>query len=161
MKKMKKLLALNSISSLFYQAISIICAFIIPRLILSTFGSDVNGLVNSISQFLGFISFLDMGISAVTKSALYKPLAEHDNKKISEIMVSSGKFYHKLAIILLCYVLILFFVYPIIVNRTFGFFYTIFLIAAISISLFAQYYFGIVNSLILTADQRSYILLFF
>lgn len=35
--------------------------------------------------------------------------------------------------------------------------YTALLIAAICISSFAQYYFGIVNSLLLNADQRGYI----
>lgn len=154
---MKKLLAANSISSLIYQIIAIVCGFIVPRLILSTYGSDVNGLVNSITQFLGFISFLDMGVSAVTRSALYKPLADRNNKKISEIMSSSGKFYRRLAMLLLVYVVILIFVYPVIAKQKFDFGYTAFLIAAISISSFAQYYFGLVNSLLLNADQKGYI----
>lgn len=48
-------------------------------------------------------------------------------------------------------------IYPYIANQNFGFIYTATLIAAISISSFAQYYFGIVNSLLLNADQRGYI----
>lgn len=48
-------------------------------------------------------------------------------------------------------------VYPLIANQSFGYLYTATLIAAISISSFSQYYFGIVNSLLLNADQRGYI----
>lgn len=41
--------------------------------------------------------------------------------------------------------------------KEYGFWYTATLIVAISISSFAQYYFGIVNRLLLTADQKGYV----
>ena len=47
--------------------------------------------------------------------------------------------------------------YPQFAGKNFGFAYTATLIVAISISSFAQYFFGIVNRLLLTADQRGYI----
>lgn len=56
----KKRLIYNTISSLFFQVTTIVCGFILPRLILNAFGSNVNGLVNSITQFLGIISFLEL-----------------------------------------------------------------------------------------------------
>ncbi len=78
-----KLLVYNSISPLFYQISSIICGFILPRLILSSYGTNINGLINSITQFLSIISFLELGIGAVVQSSLYEPLA----KKIIVILV--------------------------------------------------------------------------
>lgn len=152
-----KKLALNTITSLGLQVISVICGFILPRLILESFGSDVNGLVNSITQFLGVITLLDLGVGAVVESALYKPLAENDTDMISKIYVSANKFFRRLAEILLVYVVLLMIFYPMLVNKSFGHMYTALLIAAICISSFAQYYFGIVNSLLLNADQRGYI----
>ena len=145
------------ISSLALQVVSVICGFILPRLILETFGSDVNGLVNSITQFLGVITLLDLGVGAVVQSALYKPLADNDTNMISKIYVSANKFFRRLAEILLVYVVLLMIFYPMLVNKSFGHMYTALLIAAICISSFAQYYFGIVNSLLLNADQRGYI----
>lgn len=150
-------LALNTVSSLALQVVSVICGFILPRLILETFGSDVNGLVNSITQFLGVITLLDFGVGAVVQSALYKPLADNDTNMISKIYVSANKFFRRLAEILLVYVVLLMIFYPMLVNKSFGHMYTALLIAAICISSFAQYYFGIVNSLLLNADQRGYI----
>ena len=152
-----KKLALNTITSLGLQVVSVICGFILPRLILESFGSDVNGLVNSITQFLGVITLLDLGVGAVVQSALYKPLADNDTNMISKIYVSANKFFRRLAEILLVYVVLLMIFYPILVNKSFGHMYTALLIAAICISSFAQYYFGIVNSLLLNADQRGYI----
>lgn len=150
-------LALNTVSSLALQVVSVICGFILPRLILETFGSNVNGLVNSITQFLGVITLLDLGVGAVVQSALYKPLADNDTNMISKIYVSANKFFRRLAEILLVYVVLLMIFYPMLVNKSFGHMYTALLIAAICISSFAQYYFGIVNSLLLNADQRGYI----
>lgn len=152
-----KLLARNTAASLTTQIITLICGFILPRFFLQQYGSEVNGLVSSISQFLGIISFLELGVGAVVQSALYKPLADHDREQVSKVMASANKFFRRLASILLAYVLVLLVVYPLMIERSFGFLYTAALIAAISISSFAQFYFGIVNSLLLTADQRGYI----
>lgn len=153
----KLLLAKNTAASLIAQITTLICGFILPRLFLQHYGSEVNGLVNSITQFLSVIAFLELGVGAVVQSSLYKPLAEKDNQQISKVMVSANKFFQRLARILLVYVISLMIIYPFIANQNFGFIYTATLIAAISISSFAQYYFGIVNSLLLNADQRGYI----
>lgn len=153
----KKLLAKNTVASLLAQITALVCGFILPRQFLQYFGSEVNGLVNSITQFLGVISFLELGVGAVVQSSLYKPLADDDKPQVSRVIVSANKFFRRLAQILLVYVLILIAVYPLIANQNFGYLYTATLIAAISISSFAQYYFGIVNSLLLNADQRGYI----
>ena len=153
----KKKLAKNTIASLVYQITTVFCGFVLPRYILQYFGSEVNGLVNSIEQFLAIITFFELGIGAVVQSSLYKPLAEKDNAQISRILTSAGKFFSKLARILLIYVIALIVVYPYISKKDFGGMYTAMLIAAISISYFAQYYFGMVDMLLLTADQKGYI----
>lgn len=153
----KKRLLYNTVSSLVFQLTTIACGFILPRLILGAFGSNVNGLVNSISQFLGIIAFLELGVGAVVQSALYKPLAENRKEDVSKIISSANKFFRRLAQILFVYVLLLVVFYPKFAAKEYGLSYTIALIIAISISSFAQYYFGIVNRLLLTADQRGYI----
>lgn len=152
-----KLLARNTVASLLTQVVTLICGFILPRFFLQHYGSEVNGLVSSISQFLSVISFLELGVGAVVQSALYKPLADRNREQVSKVMASANRFFRRLASILLAYVLFLLVVYPLMIEHSFGFLYTAALIAAISISSFAQYYFGIVNSLLLTADQRGYI----
>ncbi|MDU2201798.1 MAG: sugar isomerase, partial [Anaerococcus hydrogenalis] len=92
----KKLLALNTSSSLIFQLTTIICGFIVPRLILQTYGSEINGLINSIMQFLAIISFLELGVGAVIQSSLYKPLAEKNDEEISKIVVSGQRFFSRL-----------------------------------------------------------------
>lgn len=153
----KRKLLYNTISSLIFQITTIICGFILPRLILNAYGSNINGLVNSITQFLGIISFLELGVGAVVQSALYKPLAENRKEDVSKIISSANKFFRRLAQILLAYVIVLIIFYPRFAAKEYGFAFTATLIVTISVSSFAQYYFGIVNRLLLTADQRGYI----
>lgn len=153
----KRRLIFNMLSSLFYQVATVICGFILPRLILETYGSGVNGLVNSVSQFLHIISFLELGVGAVVQSALYKPLADKNNSKISEILKSATKFFRNIGIVLSIYVAILIVIYPVFLNREYDFLFSATLILSISISSFAQYYFGVVDGLLLNADQRGFI----
>lgn len=155
MRKTK--LLYNTLSSLLYQIITIICGFILPRIILQYYGSEVNGLVNSITQFLQVIAFLDLGVGAVVQTALYKPLADKDCDQISKIYKSASKFFKNIARILIVYMIILIIFYPIVVNKSFDFYYTATLIIAMGISYFSQYYFGVVNRLLLIADQNGYI----
>ena len=75
----KKKFVLTTISSLGYQVTALVCGFILPRVILLYFGSAINGLVNSVAQFLSIITFLECGVGVVIQSALYKPLADSDN----------------------------------------------------------------------------------
>ena len=152
-----KKLALNTLSSFLFQITTIVCGFILPRLILIRYGSDVNGLVNSIAQFLGIISFLELGMGAVVQSSLYKPLADKDFITTSQVIRSANRFFKKIAIILLIYVVILVGVYPFIKKSSFDFAFIATLIIAMCISSFAQYYFGVVDRLLLTADQHGYV----
>lgn len=156
-KMQKRRMASNTTTSLILQITVLISNFILPRLILKEYGSEVNGLINSITQFLSIISFLELGIGAVLQSSLYKPLAEQDYSKTSEIVTSASRFFKRLGIIFAVYVILLIWFYPQIANSNFEWAYSAFLILAMSLSSFAQYYYGIVDRLLVTADQRGYI----
>ena len=154
---MKKELYLNNVSSMIYQICSVIVGLILPRLILKKFGSEVNGIVTSITQMLSVVSMLDLGVGAVVQSALYRPLAENNLKKISDIYNSSNKYFTFIAKILIVYVGILCLYYGLFKKEVFSWQFTSTLILVIAISFFGQYYFGISNTLLLNADQKIYI----
>ena len=154
---MKRKLGYNTVFSLLMQLVTVICGFILPRLILTQYGSEVNGLCQSIAQFLGLISFLEMGIGQVIKSALYKPLVENDWKQISRVIASGTRYFQKIACALIVYVIILAMLYPTMVATAFDWTFAVTLIFAMCISNFAQYYFGVVDGILLSADQKGYI----
>ena len=154
---MKSKLMYNTVTSLLLQVVTVICGFITPRLFLSEYGSDVNGLVQSVTQFLGVISFLELGVGQVIQSALYKPLAKSDSNSVDCVLASGGKFFRRIAYILLAYIAVLVCVYPYLSGNNFDWMYSATLIIAIGIGSFAQYYFGIIDRILLNADQRGYI----
>lgn len=147
----------NIIVSLLLQLITIICGFIVPKMIIQSFGSNVNGLISSITQFLGYITLLESGFGPVVKAALYKPIAEKDNKQISNILKTSEKFFKTIAYIFIAYLVILCLVYPLIMKQQLDTMFTISLVLIISISTFAEYYFGMTYRLYLQAEQETYI----
>lgn len=148
---------LNTTVSLLHQIIALVCGFILPRFFLQCYGSEVNGLVSSITQFLGFIALAECGVGAVVQSALYKPLANNDEEQISRIIISAENFFRKIAFILVVYSVVLMIGYPFITLKSFDYIFTLTLIFVISISSFAQYYFSMSYRLLLNADQMAFV----
>ena len=147
----------NVITNVLKQIVTIVCGLILPRYILITYGSNVNGLLSSITQFLSLISLMDLGVGAVVQSALYKPLASNDKDAISAIFKASSSFFKKVALIFLVYCLGLVFLFPLLSNSTFDWLYIASLLLIIAFGSFVQYYFGLTRQLLLTADQKNYI----
>ena len=147
----------NMIAALCLQFVTILSGFIIPRQVLVTFGSNVNGLVNSITQFLNYISLIEGGIGSVLMTALYSPLNEKNQIRISAIIVAGNNFFKKIAKIFLVYLICVSVLYPLIVNTGYSYAYVASLSLILGISLFIQYYFSIIWRLLLQADRKVYI----
>ena len=154
---MKRKLYLNTVTSLLMQVTTIICGFILPRLLLESFGSKVNGLTQSITQFLGIITFMELGVGQVIQSALYKPLAQGDVEWTSKIIKSGTRYFRRIAYGLILYILVLLAAFPYITGYQFDWLYTAVLILAISIDAFSRFYFGMIDKILLSADQKGYI----
>ncbi|KFN85832.1 hypothetical protein B279_07540 [Streptococcus equinus ATCC 33317] len=92
----KRITLFNMISGIILQAFTILSGFILPKIILLFFGSDVNGLVSSLNQFLSYITLIEGGITGVIIANLYKPLVDNDSDRLSSIVVTSNIFLKKL-----------------------------------------------------------------
>lgn len=156
-----KQLSMNTIIGILSQLVTLVCGFIVPKLILNYYGTEVNGLVSSIVHFLSFISLAECGMGVVVQSSLYKPLADNDYKQVSRVIISAERFFNKIGFALVGYILVLMIIYPTLVDSSFDGWYTATLILAISISTFVQYFICMSYRLLLTADQRGYIQLLF
>ena len=136
---------------------TIASGFVIPKIILSCFGSNVNGLVSSINQFLNYIQLLEGGLSGVVMAALYKPLADQDMTQISRIIKAAQQFFKKIALIFVVYMAAVAFVYPLFVSTGFSYLYSIVLVIVLGSHLFVQYFFSLSWKLLLNADRKVYI----
>lgn len=153
----KKKLFLNTTVGVTKQIIAVTCGLVLPRCMLLYYGSAINGLISSITHFLSFISLLDMGVGAVIQSNLYKPMVDKDLEQISRIIKASERFFRRLSYIFVAYIILLCFVFVKILDTEYSEVFTISLLFIISISTFAQYFFGMPYQLLLNADQRAYV----
>lgn len=147
----------NTIALMIKQLTTIVCGFIVSRIIIVNYGSDTNGVISSITQFLAYISLLEVGIGPVIKAALYKPIARKNKKEIEGILRSSEKFFRKISLIFIIYMIVLCIVLPNIIHSDFTNMYIVSLVIILSIATFMEYFFGITYTLYLQAEQRTYI----
>lgn len=147
----------NIVSSIIQQIIGVVCGFIVPRLILSAFGSNVNGVVTSITQFLGYITLLEVGISPVVKAALYKPIVKCDKEKIEKLLKTAENFFRTIAVIFIVYLIILCIAFPKFYKAEYEKSFTLSLLLIISISTFFEYFFGMTYNIYLQAMQKNYV----
>lgn len=148
----------NIFVSLGCQLLTLLCGIIVPKVMLSAFGSEVYGATTSIAQFLSYIALLEGGIGGVARAVLYKPLAENDVSAISAIMAEIRRFFRVIALVFLAYVVVLACSFKTISRvDCLDWASTALLVGVISISTFAQYFVGISNAILLQAAQKSYI----
>ncbi len=148
----------NITTSLIMQVVTMLCGLLIPRLMLSSFGSETYGLATSISDFLSYISLLDGGIGGVARAAMYGPLAKNDLQQVSNVHRELKKFLRTVGTIFVGYALVLAVGFQTITGKTgFEWSFTFFLVLAIAVSTFAEYFFSLNKSLLVHAAQRVYV----
>lgn len=157
MQTNKKTVSKNILYALVLQFVTLLSGFIVPKIIMHYFGSEINGLVSSINQFLSYITMLEGGLSGVIMAGLYKPLQKGDIRRVSGVVNAAEHFFKKIALIYLAYVVIVAFLYPLKYHASYTYGYTFVLVWILAINLFTQYYFSLTYKLLIQADQKAYI----
>lgn len=149
--------SLNVLSNIILQIVTLICGLIIPKLILNTFGSEVNGLISSLNQFLNYITLLEGGVTSVMMASLYRPLYENNNEKLSKIINTITHFFRNISGIFIIYCIILAFVYPFLTESNFSTAYISSMTIILGLNMFIQYNFAISYKILLNSDNKVYI----
>lgn len=149
----------NSITTALYQIVVMIAGFITPRIMLSYYGSEINGLVTSVSQFISYFNLVEAGLASAAAYALYKPLAEKDNGEISAIVSASRRFYNISGGLFFALTIILSLIYPIFVKAdALSPTLVALLVLVIGASGALEFLTMSRYRVLLSADQRTYIL---
>ena len=77
----------NMCSSLLYNLSVILFGLLLPRLYLTSFGSELNGLDSTIKQIFSCLTLLEAGVGLASQQAYYLPVAVGDGKAINGIQV--------------------------------------------------------------------------
>lgn len=148
----------NLLSGLVYQVVLIVLSFLLPRLYLENFGSEVNGVLSTIKQIFVYMFLLESGVGLATTQALYKPVAEKNHNRISSIISATHNYYLKIGIVYAVIVLLIAFVYEYIVptNIEPGIIFGIVILTALP-ALFS-YFIQAKYRILLEVDGRKYVI---
>ncbi|MDF7675149.1 hypothetical protein PT286_00105 [Neisseriaceae bacterium ESL0693] len=84
----------NISANLLLQLITALGGFILPPLIVVTYGSATNGMLASIKQFITYLTLLEAGVGAAAIVALYQALSQHNLSLRNRILAAARHFYH-------------------------------------------------------------------
>ena len=92
---------LNARVNLIFYFLSLALSFFSRKIFLDALGADFMGLIGTLNNLLGFLNLAELGISTAIGYVLYKPLFEHDERKINEIISVFGFIYRRIGFVIL------------------------------------------------------------
>lgn len=149
---------LNVFFSFGKQIVLAISGLILPRLLMGKFGSEVNGLIGSLTQFLSYIMLMEAGIGGVISASLYKPLYEKDMVKVSGIIEAAKQFYKKIGYISILYILVLCIIYPRLIHSSFSNAYIVSMILILAMGILFQYFVSLPYMSLVKASQKMWVI---
>lgn len=155
---MKKKRALyNLVVGIGSKVLLMVIGFLIPKVLIENYGSDVNGLLSSMAQIFGYLNLAEAGIGVATTQALYKAVATDDWDEINSILNAASKFYKRTGVVYLIGVICVAVLYPLLIPNTLGF-YRVFLIFVFSgLEHVLQYFFLLKYVALLNTEGKTYI----
>lgn len=139
------------------QLIAIILGLIVPRLFITSYGSDVNGLLSTITQIFTYLALLEAGIGQAAKNLLYKPFQAKDKDGVSYVASVAKTYYSKFTIIYGAGVLLLAFVLPEVLKTNVSSFEIILIVVLEGMSGVVSFYYIETPSIIIGVDGKSYV----
>jgi hypothetical protein len=106
----------NMIWGVIGQIITLVLGMVIPRIILTNYGSEMNGFLNSVTQVFTYMALLEAGVGGSTLQALYKPVAQKNKDSINSILSATAAYYKKTGIVYFLVLILLALIYPLIVT---------------------------------------------
>lgn len=149
----------NASTSMLLQLVLALSGIIIPRFFIALYGSAVNGLVSSISQFISYMALVEAGIGAAGTVALYKPIADKNQDRINGIVSAARSFYLRSGAIFSALLVALLIFYPFAVKneiQNVSFIRT--MIFVLSVNGIVDYFYLGKFRVLLMADQKGYII---
>lgn len=148
----------NILSNIVSQVITLLLGIIIPRLMLVNLGSEANGLFTSINNVLVYVALLEAGVGAAARQALYAPLANKDQNKVSSIIAAVDHFYKRTGRWYFAIIMLLTFVFPLTLDSSLPRWQVMAVMFMSGLPGVVQYYFQGKYTILLRAEGRSYVL---
>lgn len=147
----------NVFFGIFNQFLIFVIGLIVPRFILTSYGSEINGLLTTVTQIFTYVGLLEAGIGNASLNALYKPLAEANQYDASDIFSATQKYFRKVTLVYFLCVGIVSFVYPLCIECELSYIQIFLVILFQGLSGALTFYFVSAYKQLLSADGKQYI----
>ena len=91
----------NLLFGILSQVVSIILGVVLPRLFLTNYGSEINGLLSSVTQIYAYIALVEAGIGTASLQALYRTVGAKDQGGTNSILAAVNHYYKRTGLIYL------------------------------------------------------------
>ena len=149
----------NIFTGLFGQGLQVLLSFINRMVFIRCLSADYLGLNGLFTNVLSVLSLAELGIGSAIVYALYKPLAEKDEKKIAAYMNFYARAYKTIGIIVAVAGIIMLPFLKVIINVPYQIHENIYVLYCISLFNTSITYFFSYKSSLLIADQKNYVVL--
>lgn len=144
-------------ASILPQFVNIVSNFILPVMIISIYGSAINGLVLSVKTIISYISLIGAGISVATIQSLYAPLANNNTTEVKGLLKSTNRVFNRCGKIYILVVIITSLIFPLCIKGDISYFTVFGLLLVMSLSGASEFFVvGKCRSL-LYADRKVYV----
>lgn len=147
----------NMVANLFLQVIVFASGIILPRFFLEAYGSNINGMITSINQFLAYLGLAEAGVGTASVVALYAPLANNDIKEVNGVLSAARRFYNRSGMLFLGLVGVLTIVYPFMISGQLNNTLVRSMVLVLASSTLVDYFFLGKYRVLLTANQEGYV----
>ena len=148
----------NLVSSLVYQVVLITLSFLLPRLYLENFGSEVNGVLSTIKQIFTYMCLLEAGVGLATTQALYKKIGKKDYKSASAVLSATHSYYIKTGIIYSAIVILIAVVYAYFIPTSIDSNVLFFIVILNAIPSLFSYFVQAKYRILMEVDGRKYVI---
>lgn len=139
------------------QVVTLLLGIIIPRLVIVSYGSEVNGLLSSIRQIFVYVALLEAGIGTAALQAMYAPIASNDHARASQIMSATDRYFKRTGVLYGIVVIALAFLYPVVIKVELSYWTVVAIILLQGTSGVIKYFFQGKLTILLRVDGKSYI----
>ena len=139
------------------KLLSLALGLIVPRLFIISFGSEINGVISTITQIYTYLALLEAGIGNSAVNALYEPLSSKNYDDVNKVLTQARRYYRKVAVIYAIAVIIFATTFPILANSEVSYNTILLVILFQGIANCTTYYFVAVYDQLLMADGKRYV----
>lgn len=147
-------------SAIFSQAVNMVVALLLPRLLILSYGSDFNGIVSAARQFSNYLAMIDSGMYAATCYQFIKAYKNNDHDLVNNLYTTVGAFFRKTSYFVFVITILLSVGYGFITKSNVAFFDVVYIFFMYSLGTIIAYFGFFKYNIVLFSNGKQYFITF-